>query len=373
LRRIPRALPGLGALIALLLFAGCPSPKPRQYHTRPRATAHFVILGDVRPKFALNLSARNNDRERAVLIREVAARRPAFVAIHGDLVFRGSSARQWAWFDQTFAPLRWARIPILPALGNHEYVGDDEEALDHYFARFPDLQRQHWYRRDLGELAILVLDSNREELGAKRWAAQLRWLAGQLRSIDADPKLRGAVVFVHHPVITNSSRHKGYPALRKGVMPLFVQARKTLALVAGHVHTYERFARHGKVLLNTGGGGAPRRKLLRGKSRRHHDDLFDGPALRPFHFLMVELTPTGLRWTAHGLRAGAEKLHLMERFSTPYPPMANARPRPADARPRPADARPRPADARPRPADARPRPADARTQPPSQSRPATRP
>jgi len=326
LRHIPLAFSGLCALIALGLSAGCPSPKPRQYQTRPQPTAHFAILGDVRPKFALRLLARDNDRERAVLIREVAARRPAFVAIHGDLVVRGSSERQWAWFDQTFAPLRWAKIPILPALGNHEYIGDDEEALDHYFARFPDLQRQRWYRRDLRELAILVLDTNRKELGVERWAAQLRWLADQLRSIDADPKLRGAVVFVHHPVITNSSRHKGYAALRKGVMPPFVEARKTLALVAGHVHTYERFARHGKILLNTGGGGAPRRKLLRGKSRRHDDDLFDGPALRPFHFLMVELTPTGLRWTTHGLRAGAKKLHLMERFSTPYPPMAAGRP-----------------------------------------------
>jgi hypothetical protein len=79
------------------------------------------------------------------------------------------------------------------------------------------------------------------------------------------------------------------------LVPPFVQANKTLAMISGHIHSYERFSRAGKTFLVTGGGGGPRVKLATGQRRRHADDLFAGPPLRWFHFLMLAPTPTALR------------------------------------------------------------------------------
>ncbi len=89
--------------------------------------------------------------------------------------------------------------------------------------------------------------------------------------------------------------------------------------MAAHVHTYERFIRQGKTFLNSGGGGAPRRSLYLGAKRRHPDDLFKGAAVRPFHYVTVRLTPTGLVGTARGVRQSTDRLYTMEQFTWPWP------------------------------------------------------
>lgn len=305
---------------------GCPRPKPGEHGTTPRPRRSFAILGDVRPPHALEVWARPTHRERAVLVRTIAAEDPAFVAIHGDLVWRGSSRRHWARFDREFAPLRWAGIPILPAIGNHELLGSDKDALTHYFARFPSLQGRRWYRRDLGELAILVLDTNSAALGSVRWTRQLRWLQSELAALGADARVKGVVVFGHDPPFTNCTRHEDDAAVKRDVVPLVVASPKTLLYVAGHVHSYERFRRQGKTFLVTGGGGAPLRALRRGRDRRHPDDLYPGGAMRPHHYVSVRITPTGLELTTRGLHRGARQLHDMERFALPFAAALSAAP-----------------------------------------------
>ena len=72
-------------------------------------------------------------------------------------------------------------------------------------------------------------------------------------------------------------------------------------MVAGHVHSYERYTRAGKTFLVTGGGG-PRMRLATGRRQRHGDDCFAGPPLRGFHFLLLTLLPSGLRIEMQGLQ-----------------------------------------------------------------------
>jgi Calcineurin-like phosphoesterase len=298
---------------------GCAVPAPATYRTRPGTAEHFCILGDTRRPHPLNLWTSNNKRERRILARAVAAQRPAFVIMGGDLVQSGDSARQWAWFDRVYAPLRRASIAILPVLGNHELYGGVQSGLDNYFVRFPGLGRQRWYRRDYRSVALLMLDSNRAHMSATQWHQQRAWFRTQLAAADRDPRVRAVIVTVHHAPITNSTKHVDNPHVNRDLVPAFLKARKTVAMVSAHVHTYERFLRRGKTFLNSGGGGAPRRSLFLGAKRRHRDDLFGGGAVRPFHYVTVRLTPTGLAATTRGVRRGKVPLYTMERFTWPWP------------------------------------------------------
>jgi 3',5'-cyclic AMP phosphodiesterase CpdA len=308
-------------LVVVLVGAagGCSVPPPARYTTRPGAADHFSILGDTRQRHPLRFWVRTHNRERRLLARAVAAERPAFVIMSGDFVVSGASVRRWAWFDRVYAPLRAAGIAVLPALGNHELLGGRRQGLRHYFARFPGLARQRWYRRDWKGVVLLTLDSNRSHMSRALWRQQRAWFAAQLRGADRDPKVRAVVVTVHHPPFTNSTDHGDDRDVRRELLPAFMNARKTVALVAGHVHTYERFVRRGKTFLNSGGGGAPRCAVLVGARRRHTDDRFRGPAWRPFHYVTVRLTPQGLAGTVRGMQPGAARMHTLERFLWAWP------------------------------------------------------
>src|SRR5262249_33149105 len=97
-------------------------------------------------------------------------------------------------------------------------------------------------------------------------------------------------------------------------VPPFLQSPKTLAMVAGHVHSYERYTRAGKTFLVTGGGG-PRMRLATGGRRRHDDDCFAGPPLRGFHFLLLTLGPSGLRIEMQELQQPQQVFETLDDFS----------------------------------------------------------
>ena len=94
-----------------------------------------------------------------------------------------------------------------------------------------------------------------------------------------------------------------------------MQARKTMAMISGHVHSYERFTRAEKTFLVTGGGGA-RSKVYTDWRRRHLDDGFDGPSSAAFTFLLTPLS-TRLEIEMRGLQ---QRHGGLRRWTTsPYP------------------------------------------------------
>jgi 3',5'-cyclic AMP phosphodiesterase CpdA len=251
------------------------------------------------------------------VVAAIVEARPAFLAVTGDLVFDGSSAAAWAEFDALMAPVREARIPVFSAFGNHEYWGlGGGEA--HVAARFPHLAGQHFYTVAFGPVRLVVLDSNAGELGLRRWREELRSYARTLAELDRDPAVRGVIVLLHHPPFTNSTVTGDEEHVQRDVVPAFLGARKTLALMSGHVHSYERFARAGKTFVVSGGGGGPRARLATGAARRHPDDLFAGPALRDFNFLLVTVRADGLAVEVRGLPKGGETWRTMDRFDLPF-------------------------------------------------------
>jgi Icc-related predicted phosphoesterase len=280
-------------------------------------------VGDLQRTARIEFWRKSNVHEGRQLIHQIVAEHPDFLAIVGDLVFWGASAAAWAAFDQLAAPLWHARMPVLPLLGNHDYGLASHAALPHFFARFPYLGSRHWFSTTYGPLGLIFLDSNVRRLPAAHWDAQVRWYAQELERFERLAAILGVLVLLHHPPYTNSLLVSDSLAVQHTFVPPFLQARKTLAMVAGHVHSYERYTRAGKTFLVTGGGG-PRGKLATGRRRRHGDDHFAGPSLRGFHFLLLTLLPTGLAIAMHELQQPQQVFETLDGFTLPWAPQTMA-------------------------------------------------
>ena len=179
-----------------------------------------------------------HDQGFAANLRAVRARRPDLLVVAGDLVQHGGEQEDW---DRFFAHVNGAsaetslaaRVPIVAALGNHDYYGPtyvqpgSERAVAKfltYFSNPPNgspvtAQRERYYRLDYGPLALLVLDCNNgpdadpardtNQNGlvgedtpggvAPNWCAgsrQYRWLETQLK--DARQHMAFTFVVMHH-------------------------------------------------------------------------------------------------------------------------------------------------------------------------------
>ena len=63
------------------------------------------------------------------------------------------------------------KIPVYPALGNHDLHGDEKIALGNYFQRFPDLKNSRYYSVRAANTLTLVLDSSQDEASGDRKAS----------------------------------------------------------------------------------------------------------------------------------------------------------------------------------------------------------
>jgi hypothetical protein len=275
----------------------------------------FALVADLQRTSVLEFWREQNDPERERIVARIAAARPSFVVLVGDLVFHGASEAQWAAFDRLTEPL--AQVPCYGVLGNHEFWGLGDH-LGRFFQRFPHQHPQRWSVLRRGPLWLVLLDSNPGSLSAAQWAEQQRWFREALAEADREPSVRGVLVLVHHPPWTNSVVAGDDMAVQRAFLPWFLTAKKTLAMVSGHAHTYERFQVGGRTLLVCGGGGGPRHRLLQGARRRHPGDHFQGPSLRDFHFLLGEVTAEGVVFRVEGLPKGASAFYTMETVRLPW-------------------------------------------------------
>ncbi len=280
-----------------------------------RAPARGLILwGDTQSTTWVEsrlLGRERNEVERQRLIEEIVRSNPDGALILGDLVTVGSRLKDWQIFDQLSAPFRAASIPLLAALGNHDYMGANSLALRHARARFPQLESSRWYTRRYGSIALVVLDSNLAELGEPEWISQRAWYEQELRALEADPSVSAILCVSHHPPFTNSSVTDDEVHVQQAFLPAFFGAHKTRAWISGHAHAYEHFEKQGRKFLVSGGGGGPRVKLLGGDKLRHADQ-YAGSSPRPFHFLHLMLTGEQLTIEVRGFSQMDEPLRTLE-------------------------------------------------------------
>lgn len=296
-----------------------PDPPTFSAALAPPRTGRFAIVSDLQRTSRLEVWRESNREERAIILAAIAREEPELVLMLGDLVFCGSSASDWKEFDALAAPIREAKIPVLAVPGNHEYWVSPQAGVRNFQSRFPLLQQRPWHAVSWGPLRLLMLDSNRRFLSSARWEEQARWYEEEIARLDRESETRGAVVLVHHPPYTNSSVTSDELHVQRAFVPPFQAARKTLAMLSGHVHSYERYVRGGKTFLVTGGGGGPRIRLETGPRQRHGDDLFAGPPVRFFHYLLATLVAGGMEVEMRGVRKGEKTFETMDRFLLPWP------------------------------------------------------
>jgi acid phosphatase type 7 len=292
------------AWTAIFLHATLAQTQPIELQIPVSRSFRFVAYGDTRFTDPTDTTA-SNPEARRTLVQAIADVRPAFVSIGGDISYRGSNPNDWRVWDTETSIWRERRIPILPALGNHDLKGDEATALANYFGCFPEIERNRYYSMRAGNVLMLVLDSSLDETSA----AQGTWLKAKLDSIPAEVDF--VLIVLHHPPYTSSSDCKmfggGHSArspeqrLAKMLEARQSRLRARLVVFSGHVHNYERHEHGGIPFFVTGGGGAHAYPI-----ERDPKDLFQSKEIN-YHYLLGEIDGRTLKLTMNRLELRAGK------------------------------------------------------------------
>ncbi len=116
-------------LAQFFLFAGVAAAalaqtQPVELQPQINLPFRFVAYGDIRFTDPKDTDASNPSARRA-LVQALADVHPAFISISGDMVYHGGNADDWKVWDKETAVWSEGKIPIYPALGNHEFYGDE--------------------------------------------------------------------------------------------------------------------------------------------------------------------------------------------------------------------------------------------------------
>jgi len=266
MRRLIRALTALALACLCLASAAArsdtPGAPPLFHVAAPEgAPLTFLAYGDTR--FTERDGVASPEARRG-LARRMATENPAAIFIGGDLVYQGSDPADYDTFRRETAEWRERRIPVYPALGNHEFRGCDEPptpCLENWWQAFPELRPFRWYSVALGSQArVILLDS---DSGLKRGAPQRVWFEQQVRA--ADPQVKFLLVVLHYPPVRDPIYPRGKDEAEiAGYFAAHARSMHAKVIVIGsHVHNYERFRKNGVTYLVSGGGGAKPHPALR--------------------------------------------------------------------------------------------------------------
>ena len=245
---------------------------------RDLASSPVVIAyGDMRFTDPSNTTA-TNPKVRRWLVDRIASEKPDAVLISGDLPWNGDVAGDYAVYHAETAVWRAGSLLVSPALGNHEFHGDEKQCLENWWGTFPKLRGKRWYSIALGErVAIINLDSTSSLL---RGSEQIDWLTIQLAQLP--PSIQFVFLNLHHPPVADlqaAPDDDHTPRPNEIALAAFLKvAKRTKAIrfivCAGHIHNYERFLEDGIVYIVSGGGGAKPRPVIRQPSDLYRDESF---------------------------------------------------------------------------------------------------
>jgi acid phosphatase type 7 len=160
---------------------------------------------------------------------------PGTVAVLGDAAYQKGTPDEFA---RCYEPT-WGRhrARTRPAVGNHEYGTPGAAGYFAYFGAAAGEAGKGWYSYDLGAWHVVALNSNCTHVGGcQAGSEQERWLRADLAANAAECTL----AYMHHPRFSSATVHGGSSA----VDPLWraLEADGAELVLAGHDHTYERFA-----------------------------------------------------------------------------------------------------------------------------------
>ena len=291
-------------LVTLLALTCCTKKSSTQTFTTTdlqldvKTPFRFVAYGDTRFHDPNDMEAANPPI-RVALVHAIADASPAFICFTGDIVYNGYDGNDWKAWDSETSIWRDKKIPIYPALGNHDLHKPEEVSLGNYFQRFPALKNSRFYSVRAANSLIFVLDSSLEETAGQ----QGEWLKHKLDHVPGDVDF--VFVMDHHPPYTSSSDAKAFggghsaraheQALAKMLEERQAHTPFRIVVFSGHVHNYERHE-HGGVTYFVSGGGAAHAYPI----ERAPDDPFQSKEVN-YHYLMVEVDHQQLKVTMNRL------------------------------------------------------------------------
>lgn len=169
---------------------------------------------------------------------EIVERFPgATVAALGDNAYPRGSVRD---YRDCFDP-SWGRFRdrIRPATGNHDFSTKDAGGYYQYFGDAGGPFDRYHYSYDLGAWHVVVLNSDCWRVGGcELGAPQIEWLRDDLAR---NPR-QCTLAYMHRPPF--SSGRYGEPNDTMRVRPIWqtLYEENVDVLLAGHEHSYERFA-----------------------------------------------------------------------------------------------------------------------------------
>jgi hypothetical protein len=279
-----------------------------------------AILGEARPTSFTERWFRfkeDNLQFRSQLFDLLKRENPGLLVFLGDQVNRGSSIRDWQLFDQVTNYFTSNKIPVLGIVGEREYAGFSGRGQDHARARFSILKEKNWSMMIYLNLAFIFLDSNSASLSTAQWNEQKEWFRTTLQQLDGHKAVDGILVFLHHPPFTNAKSNSTDARVRETFLDSFYESRKSMLMISGHVGAFEKFHEREKYFLVTGGAGGPRSDLAQGEDRPYND-LYKGPAPRPFHYLLLMSVQGGITYEVKGFDRGEPNIRQLEKSFVPF-------------------------------------------------------
>jgi hypothetical protein len=214
------------------------------------------------------------------------------VATLGDHAYNQGGAAQFA---NCYGPT-WGRFKerTRPAVGNHEYRTAGATGYFNYFGDRAGPRGKGWYSYNLGSWHVVVLNSNCAKVGCGKGSEQERWLRADLAAHSQQCTL----AYWHHPRFSSDNRHGNWAAVGPFWDALYEHGADLV--LAGHAHTYERFAPqtpwgaadpdHGlrQFVVGTGGNGLYGFRGVKANSQVRNADTFG--------VLKLDLRPRGYDW-----------------------------------------------------------------------------
>ena len=252
-----------------------------------------ITYGDQR--FTDPANVRQTDpRMRKWLVNQIASEHPAALLMNGDVPLAGDVANDYSVYQAETKPWRDLHLRVFPSLGNHEWHGDPQQALENWWNAFPEFRNRRWYSAQVGSrVYILALDSG---ASLAPDSDQARWIEKQVAGLPAS--IDFVLITLHHPPVADIQKHievdhnprPNEIALRDYLSKASRTTHATFLVSAGHIHNYERSVVDGVTYLVSGGGGAPPYFV-----ERTAEDLYKSILFPNYHYVKFTIEKDRMR------------------------------------------------------------------------------
>ncbi|MGA2882424.1 MAG: metallophosphoesterase [Bryobacteraceae bacterium] len=245
----------------------------------------LIAYGDQRFTDPAN-TRQTNPRIRQWLVNQIAKEHPAAVIMNGDVPLAGEVANDYTVFQAETKVWRDLQLHVFPTLGNHEFRGAPQAALENWWNAFPAMRNRRWYSAQVGSrIYLIALDSDTSLLPG---SDQARWIEKQIDGLPAS--IDFVIVTLHHPPVADIQQHievdhnprPNEIALRDFLSKAARSCHASFLVSAGHTHNYERNVVEGVTYLVSGGGGAPPYFV-----ERTPEDLYKSILFPNYHYVKL--------------------------------------------------------------------------------------